>query len=233
MQARYFVFVVLALSLSGPVFGILGQCCAARDGHQQHHESQLGQLGQHAEGRPEGTLLPAATSDRPAIEGTSRFQSMAKTANEQSANSTVRSAARRQKQEGDRAAHHCLSLNVYWEARNQSVAGQIAVAQVTVNRALDPRFPNDVCEVVYDHKQFSWYWDGKSDWPVESGAWEVSKLIASAAMAGTGHAELQGVTHYHAVYSQPYWRDSMTQVTIIGDHIFYSDSPQTRSTNRY
>jgi spore germination cell wall hydrolase CwlJ-like protein len=126
-------------------------------------------------------------------------------------------------------AHRCLSLNVYWEARNQSLAGQIAVAQVTVNRARDPRYPTNICEVVYDHKQFSWYWDGKSDWPVESEAWEVSKLVASAALAGTGHADLQGVTHYHAVYVQPYWRDSMTQVTIIGDHIFYLDSSHAKN----
>ena len=129
-------------------------------------------------------------------------------------------------------AHRCLSLNVYWEARNQSLAGQIAVAQVTVNRARDPRYPDDICEVVYDHKQFSWYWDGKSDWPVETRAWETSKLVASAAMAGTGHAGLQGVTHYHAVYVQPYWRDAMTQVTVIGDHIFYLDSSRPRTVRR-
>jgi spore germination cell wall hydrolase CwlJ-like protein len=40
-------------------------------------------------------------------------------------------------------------------------------------------------------------------------------------MDGSGHAELQGVMHYHAVYSQPYWRDYMTKVAMIGDHVFY------------
>ena len=115
----------------------------------------------------------------------------------------------------------CLALNIYWEARNQNTAGQLAVAQVTMNRSYDRRYPNDVCEVVYDHKQFSWYWDGKSDTPKEKRAWERAILIASAAMAGSGHAELQGVTHYHAVYSQPYWKDYMTKVAMIGDHVFY------------
>jgi hypothetical protein len=115
----------------------------------------------------------------------------------------------------------CLALNIYWEARNQKIAGQLAVAQVTMNRYYDRRYPDDVCEVVYDHKQFSWYWDGQPDRPKEKRAWEKAILIASAAMNGSGHAELQGVTHYHAVYSKPYWKDYMTKVTMIGDHVFY------------
>ena len=117
----------------------------------------------------------------------------------------------------------CLALNIYWEARNQNIAGQLAVAQVTMNRFYDRRYPDDVCEVVYDHKQFSWYWDGQSDRPTEKRAWDKALLIASAAMNGSGHAELQGVTHYHAVYSKPYWKDYMTKVTMIGDHVFYID----------
>lgn len=117
----------------------------------------------------------------------------------------------------------CLALNIYWEARNQNVAGQLAVAQVTMNRYYDPRYPDDVCEVVYDHKQFSWYWDGLPDRPKDKRSWDRAVMIASAAMAGSGHAELQSVTHYHAVYSKPYWKDYMTKVAMIGDHVFYAD----------
>ena len=120
-----------------------------------------------------------------------------------------------------RASHYCLALNVYWEARNQALSGQLAVAQVTMNRVRDPRYPNDICEVVYDHRQFSWYWDGLPDSPKEPRAWENALLVASAAIYGSGHAELEGVTHYHAVYAQPYWKDFMTLVTTIGDHLFY------------
>jgi len=117
----------------------------------------------------------------------------------------------------------CLGLNIYWEARNQNVAGQLAVAQVTMNRVNDPRYPDDICAVVYDHKQFSWYWDGKSDTPKEKKAWEKAMMVASAAMHDSGHVELQGVTHYHAVYSQPYWKNYMTMVAMIGDHVFYAE----------
>jgi len=84
----------------------------------------------------------------------------------------------------------CLATNIYWEARNQSFAGQIAVGLVTINRVVDPRFPDTICDVVYegpikeswktriqpdlpenervfyprrDRCQFSWYCDGKKD----------------------------------------------------------------------
>ena len=115
----------------------------------------------------------------------------------------------------------CLTMNVYWEARNQDIAGQLAVAQVTMNRVYSDEYPNSVCEVVHQHKQFSWYWDGKSDLPTNEKAWETAMLVASAAMDGSGHKDLQDVLHYHAVYSQPYWKDYMTAVAQIGDHIFY------------
>lgn len=118
----------------------------------------------------------------------------------------------------------CLAMNVYWEARDQSLAGQVAVAQVTMNRVADPTYPNNVCGVVYDHKQFSWYWDGKSDVPREAAAWRRAQMVANGVLAGSGHGDLDGVTHYHAVYVKPYWIDSMTMVAQIGDHQFYKDN---------
>ena len=67
----------------------------------------------------------------------------------------------------------CLAQNIYWEARNQSIQGMYAVADVTLNRVKDKRWPSTVCEVVKQRKnaggrwicQFSWYCDGKSDTP--------------------------------------------------------------------
>ena len=115
----------------------------------------------------------------------------------------------------------CLSMNIYHEGRDQSLAGQLAIAQVTLNRVADPRYPNDVCSVVQQHKQFSWYWDGKSDVPKEKRAWETAQLVASAALAGASHVELKYATSYHAVYVQPYWTKSMDVVARIGDHVFY------------
>ena len=70
------------------------------------------------------------------------------------------------------AALMCLALNVYFEARNDTMVGQYAVAQVVINRVQSSKFPNDVCSVVKQSRndgtcQFSWYCDGKSDRPRE------------------------------------------------------------------
>ena len=87
----------------------------------------------------------------------------------------------------------CLALNVYHEAKNQSFIGQVAVAQVVMNRVKDTRYPNTVCDVVkqgatYKWKpdfpiknrcQFSWYCDGKSDKPKEHQAWRTAMHIAN------------------------------------------------------
>lgn len=119
----------------------------------------------------------------------------------------------------------CLSMNVYWEARDQSLAGQVAVAQVTMNRVASDSYPDDVCGVVHELKQFSWQWDGKSDVPLESMAWRRAQMVAQGVLAGSGHAEFNDVsiTHYHAVYVSPYWTKEMQLVAQIQDHIFYAD----------
>lgn len=115
----------------------------------------------------------------------------------------------------------CLALNVYWEARDQPIAGQVAVAQVVVNRVESPKYPNTVCAVVRQYKQFSWYWDGKSDNPMDLRAWEQSQLVSSAVAHGSVHADLTYATHYHADYVDPHWADDFKLVATIGDHLFY------------
>ena len=129
----------------------------------------------------------------------------------------------------------CLALNVYHEAKNQSLAGQIAVAEVVMNRVDDPRYPNNVCDVVkqgltYKWKpsvpirnqcQFSWYCDGKSDVAKEKYAWEESVSVAKGVYYGYLDAYLEGATHYHAYYVNPSWAETKTYITRIDDHIFY------------
>ena len=117
----------------------------------------------------------------------------------------------------------CLSMNIFFEARDQSLAGQVAVAQITMNRVESPHYPNTVCGVVNQYKQFSWYWDGKSDVPKEAVAWNRAQMVASGVLAGSGHADLWDVniTHYHALTVQPYWINSMQLIAQIDDHKFY------------
>ena len=133
------------------------------------------------------------------------------------------------------AAVMCLAMNLYHETRGETLAGNIAVGYVTMNRVADPRYPDTVCGVVHQAKyhgwdlvnpiknrcQFSWYCDGLSDNPQDGKAMLESVLIAQHIIAGTVTDISEGATHYHATYVNPYWSGDMTVVLEIGQHIFY------------
>ena len=127
----------------------------------------------------------------------------------------------------------CLALNVYFEARSESMASQLAVSLVVMNRVKDHRFPNTVCgvvkqgltykndKVVLGKCQFSWYCDGKTDKPNNKQAWLKAQQVASIVLDGSMVDFTQGSTHYHAYYVYPSWRTTKTKVTRIDSHIFY------------
>jgi len=127
----------------------------------------------------------------------------------------------------------CMALNVYHEARNQSLVGQIAVAQVTVNRVNDSRYPDTVCGVVKqsityssgdpvkNKCQFSGYCDGKSDKPKDEDSYYTALHIARRMLEGNLIDFTEGATHYHATYLRPDWAETKTYITQIDDHIFY------------
>jgi len=127
------------------------------------------------------------------------------------------------------AALMCLALNVYFEARNDNMVGQYAVAQVVMNRVQSSKFPNDVCSVVKQSRndgtcQFSWYCDGKSDKPREAYAWAYAQMVAADTLIGQGIDVTditQGATHYHAHYVRPYWADKLEYTVTYGSHLFY------------
>ena len=79
----------------------------------------------------------------------------------------------------------CLAMNIYFEARSESTLGQHAVAQVTMNRVASDKYPNSVCDVVWQSGQFSWTNDGKSDVPKNKEAWEKAKHIAKRMVLAT------------------------------------------------
>ena len=130
----------------------------------------------------------------------------------------------------------CLALNTYHEAKNQSMIGQVATAQVVMNRVADSRYPNTVCEVVKQgpkykgsdvpvrHKcQFSWFCDGKSDEPKkDSKEWRMAQEYARIVLSGRIALDVtEGATHYHATYVRPAWAKTKTRTTRIERHIFY------------
>lgn len=121
----------------------------------------------------------------------------------------------------------CLALAVYHEARSEPFLGQVAVAEVVLNRAESSRYPDDICEVVTQggtvrHRcQFSYYCDGKPETPYNRLAWRRSVAIAKLTSNGVISAGIQDATHYHASYVAPYWRAYYARVATIGRHIFY------------
>ena len=121
----------------------------------------------------------------------------------------------------------CLALNMFFEARNEPLSGQQMVAEVTINRVNSSDYPNTVCEVVWQNKQFSWTHDGKHDDPTRMGylereAWKTSLMAAEIILSDPEtYLPNTGATHYHADYVQPYWTSNMTYLGKVGSHKFY------------
>lgn len=115
----------------------------------------------------------------------------------------------------------CLATNIYFEARDQSIDGQQAVANVTLNRVAHKRWPSTICEVVWQRRQFSWTHDGKSDRPREKQAWKLARFIALDTLSGDSEDVSNGALHYHADYVNPFWNRNKTKSAEIEKHIFY------------
>lgn len=131
--------------------------------------------------------------------------------------------------EGELADLDCLALNIYFEARNEPLAGKRAVGHVVMNRVRDAAFPASVCQVIRDggerHRgrcQFSWWCDGLSDTPLDDLAWRESREIAWDVMRGTNRDPTRGALWYHADYVAPAWRAEFGSGHRIGRHIFYT-----------
>ena len=120
-------------------------------------------------------------------------------------------------------ARDCLALNIYHEARGEPAAGQVAVAHVTMNRMADPRWPDNICGVVYQPKQFSWTHMIKDHTPKKGEAWSRALRIAESVMAGDHTDNTDGAVYYHADYVNPVWNRNLKVTTKIGVHVFYKD----------
>ena len=121
----------------------------------------------------------------------------------------------------------CLSLTIYYEARSENIFGQLAVAQVVMNRVESSRYPNDTCEVVTQRKQFSYLNGTKVEHLVqdvsEYQAWRVAQSVANSFLKG--HRISLDATHYHTVQIDPSWANhpSMKYLKTIGNHRFYKE----------
>lgn len=121
----------------------------------------------------------------------------------------------------------CLAKAVYFEARGEPENGQLAVAQVVLNRVAHPFYPDNVCDVVFQNEQrrnkcqFSFACDGRSDRPRNETAWARAIQLAKKVMHGKRVEGVGNSTHYHATYVRPRWVSDMVELKRIGKHIFY------------
>ena len=121
----------------------------------------------------------------------------------------------------------CLATAIYFEARGEPLQGQVAVAQVILNRVRSPLFPETICGVVYQGQnqkgcQFSFACDGKTDIPRNDAQWAQAQDISRQITAGElWLPEVGYSTFYHANYVSPRWAGSMSKIDKIGRHIFY------------
>jgi len=123
----------------------------------------------------------------------------------------------------------CLAMNIYREAGHENFEGKVAVAQVTMNRASHPSFPNDVCAVIYQKSvimdkvicQFSWYCDtAHKTRPINTAAYNESMAVAKKVLLeGFRLDVMKDALYYHANYVNPKW--PLEKIGQIGNHIFY------------
>lgn len=121
----------------------------------------------------------------------------------------------------------CLTQAIYYEARNESEAGQAAVAEVVMNRVRHPSYPKRICEVVYQRNsrtcQFTFTCDGSiGRSSVRAVAWSRAQRIAREVLEGRSFGQLpSNSVNYHANYVRPSWGQRLAKVRQIGAHIFY------------
>lgn len=138
--------------------------------------------------------------------------------------------------EGD-AEWECLSEAIYHEARGESLVGQIAVAEVILNRKDSGQYPKTVCGVVEQGTgekwmcQFSYFCDGLSDEIGDETAWERAGRIARVMLDGAPRELTNGAMFYHTKAVSPYWADEFYQTAEIGAHLFYSEDEVRMASN--
>ena len=134
----------------------------------------------------------------------------------------------------------CMALNIYHEARGETHSGMLAVGYVTQNRARDARFPDQICDVVFQGKhgvnhhgqtvpylyrcQFSWYCDGRSDQVSDLRAWQTSLAAAIHVLENPDQDITGGALYYfnqrHVSVDNLAWFQGMTETARIGNHSF-------------
>ncbi len=116
----------------------------------------------------------------------------------------------------------CLAMNIYHEGRGESPRGRVAIAAVTQNRVNSKHYPNTICEVVWQPKQFSWTRLSDEHLLIrDEKSWRDALLVARLFLTGARESTVGDATHYHSISVQPYWIADSRLIARVGDHMFY------------
>ena len=125
----------------------------------------------------------------------------------------------------------CMAKAIYFESRNEPLAGQLAVGLVVKNRSMSDIFPKDICLVVYEGRhdargipiinqcQFSWYCDGLQKRKLDMVQWERALYLAKSILMGSVLDFTDGALFFHSISINPRW--NLKRIGSIGNHIFY------------
>lgn len=129
-------------------------------------------------------------------------------------------------EKGD-AEWQCLTEALYFEARGENLVGQVAVAEVILNRKAHTRFPKSVCGVINQGAkrktgcQFSYKCDGRKEIFSERAAYENVGKLAQLMLAGHAKDLTKGATFYHTKSVNPSWSRKLKKTAVIGAHLFF------------
>lgn len=121
----------------------------------------------------------------------------------------------------------CLAQALYFEARGESIKGQVAVAEVIMNRVDSSQFPDTICGVVNQGTgrkfacQFTYTCDGIAENINDPSAYKRVGKIARAVLSGLPRHLTHGATHYHTTAVNPKWARVFAHTATIGVHRFY------------
>jgi spore germination cell wall hydrolase CwlJ-like protein len=124
--------------------------------------------------------------------------------------------------EGDAVADaelNCLAVGIYYESKSEPLAGQLAVADVLLNRTKSGRFPKSVCSVLTQRGQFSFIRGGKVPTPPANAQWRKALAVAKVAQKDLWDSPAGDALYFHARYVKPSW--NRPRVASVGNHIFY------------
>jgi spore germination cell wall hydrolase CwlJ-like protein len=210
------------------VLGGLADDAAIAGGLSAHQapmaRAALGRLADHHP--PLDGLDDADAEARDIAEAASRFSIVGQLVGDAAGAIDLEHIKRVPKVQGD-AEWRCLAEAIYFEARGQSLYGQVAVAEVVLNRVDSVDYPDSICGVVKQGAQrlnacqFSYECDGIPEDIDEPRAWSLAGKIAHVMIEGRPRVLTSAATHYHATRVSPKWARRLEKVARIGDHVFY------------